>query len=65
MSGDLSRDELVEQGRAVLDWIAEYLENPEQYPVLSQVRPGDIRASLPTSPPHEAESIERILEDFE
>jgi len=65
MSGDLSRDELVEQGRAVLDWIAEYLENPEQYPVLSQVRPGDIHASLPSSPPREAESIERILEDFE
>jgi aromatic-L-amino-acid decarboxylase len=65
MSGDLSRDELVEQGRAVLDWIAEYLEHPEQYPVLAQVRPGEIRASLPASPPREAESIERILEDFE
>src|ERR1043165_4819514 len=65
MNGDLSRDELVEQGRAVLDWIAEYLEHPEQYPVLAQVRPGEIRASLPASPPREAESIERILEDFE
>ena len=61
MSGDLSRDELVEQGRAVLDWIAEYLEHPEQYPVLSQARPGEIRASLPPSPPREAEPIERIL----
>jgi aromatic-L-amino-acid decarboxylase len=65
MSGDLSRDELVEQGRAVLDWIAEYLEHPEQYPVLAQVRPGEIRASLPASPPREAESLERILADFE
>lgn len=65
MSGDLSRDELVEQGRAVLDWIAEYLEHPEQYPVLAQVRPGEIRASLAASPPREAESLERILADFE
>src|SRR5512143_70126 len=65
MSGDRSRDELVEQGRAVLDWIAEYLEHPEQYPVLAQVRPGEIRASLPASPPREAESLERILADFE
>jgi aromatic-L-amino-acid decarboxylase len=65
MSGDLSRDELVEQGRAVLDWIAEYLEHPEQYPVLSRVRPGEIRASLPASPPRDAEPLERILADFE
>ena len=25
-TGDLPRDELVEHGRAVLDWIADYLE---------------------------------------
>ena len=65
MSGDLSRDELVEQGRSVLDWIAEYLEHPEQYPVLSQAKPGEILASLPPSPPREAEPLERILADFE
>jgi aromatic-L-amino-acid decarboxylase len=65
MSGDLPRDELVEQGRAVLDWIAEYLEHPERYPVLSRARPGEILESLPASPPREAESIERILADFE
>ena len=65
MSGDLSRDELVEQGRSVLDWIAEYLEHPEQYPVLSQAKPGEILALLPPSPPREAEPLERILADFE
>jgi len=65
VSGDLSRDELVEQGRSVLDWIAEYLEHPEQYPVLSQAKPGEILASLPPSPPREAEPLERILADFE
>jgi len=63
--GDLPRQELVSQGRAVLDWIAEYLENPERYPVLSSARPGDIRAALPTSPPARAESLETILGDFE
>ena len=65
MSADLPRDELVEQGRAVLDWIAEYLEHPERYPVLSQVRPGEIRASLAAAPPRDAEPLERILADFE
>lgn len=63
--GDLSRDDLLENGRAVLDWIAEYLENPSRYPVLSTVRPGEIAASLPKSPPREAEPLETILGDFD
>jgi aromatic-L-amino-acid decarboxylase len=63
--GDLSRDELLTNGRAVLDWIADYLEHPEKYPVLSQVKPGDIRASLPPGPPAGPEALDRIIADFE
>jgi aromatic-L-amino-acid decarboxylase len=47
------------------EWIADYLENSEKYPVLSQVRPGEIRKALPASPPLEAESFEEVLSDFE
>ncbi len=65
MTGDLSRDELTEHGRQLLDWIADYLETPERYPVLARVRPGEIRASLPAAPPLVAESLETILDDFE
>ena len=50
-------------GRAVVDWIADYYENVESFPVLSQVQPGDIRASLPSKPPMEGEAFEGILED--
>jgi aromatic-L-amino-acid decarboxylase len=64
MHGDLPHGELLEHGRAALDWVAEYLDNPERYPVLSTAKPGDIRASLPAAPPHEAESREAILGDF-
>jgi aromatic-L-amino-acid decarboxylase len=64
MSGDLSRDQLIGQGRAVLDWIAAYLEHPERFPVLSTARPGDVRRSLPPSPPSTGESLDAILEDF-
>ena len=38
-------------GRAVVDWIADYYQQIEDYPVLSQVQPGEIRAALPTEPP--------------
>ena len=65
MSGDLSREDLLANGRAVLDWIASYLEHPERYPVLSAARPGDVRASLPPSPPAAGEPLPAILADFE
>lgn len=65
MSGDLPREELIARGREILDWIGEYLEHPEKYPVLSQVKPGDIRASLPPSPPASGETLRVILDDFE
>jgi aromatic-L-amino-acid decarboxylase len=65
MTGDLSNDELLERGRAVLDWIAEYFAHPEKYRVLSSARPGDIIAALPAAPPRAGESLEAILADFE
>ena len=63
--GDLPTAELRAHGRAVLDWIAEYLDHPERYPVLSRVVPGEIREMLPASPPEEAEPLEQIFGDFE
>jgi aromatic-L-amino-acid decarboxylase len=62
--GDFSSDDLTEYGRQALDWIAEYLAHPERVPVLSRVKPGDVRASLPASPPHAGESLDTILADF-
>jgi aromatic-L-amino-acid/L-tryptophan decarboxylase len=65
MTGDLPREDLIENGRAVLDWIAAYLEHPERYPVLSASKPGEIKASLPVSPPAAPEPLPDILADFE
>jgi aromatic-L-amino-acid decarboxylase len=65
MSGDLSRDDLTRHGHEILEWIAEYLEHPHKYPVLSRSKPGEIRALLPSSPPSEAEPLKAILDDFE
>jgi len=61
----MSPDEFRKHGHAVIDWIADYLENPEQWPVLSSVRPGDLRAALPKSPPEVGEPMEDILADFQ
>jgi len=57
-------NEFRKHGHDVIDWIADYLENPEQWPVLPDVRPGDLRASLPKSPPARGEPMDAVLSDF-
>ena len=52
-------------GHAVVDWIANYYERIESFPVLSQVKPGQIRASLPPNAPTQGESFEAILADID
>jgi aromatic-L-amino-acid decarboxylase len=53
------------QAHRVADWIADYLDNPERFPVLSRVRPGDIRDALPASAPEHGEDFDAIFSDFE
>ncbi|HST06765.1 MAG TPA: hypothetical protein VLJ83_01250, partial [Gemmatimonadaceae bacterium] len=60
---DMSADEFRRHGHAVIDWIAEYLEAPEKWPVLPAVHPGEIRDALPQAPPEHGESMERIFGD--
>lgn len=65
MRGDLPPDEFATQGHALIEWIERYLREPERYPVLARVQPGDIRRALPAAPPARAEPLERIFADFE
>lgn len=64
-TGDLSTDVFRKHGHELIDWIAAYLDDPARYPVLSQVRPGDTIAALPTSAPARGEDMTDILADFE
>ncbi len=54
-----------EDGAAALEWVASYLERVREYPVLSQVEPGQIRAALPASPPETAEPFSSVLRDLD
>ncbi len=47
----------------MVDLLADYMQNIESYPVLSQVKPGDIYSSFPQHPPHAGESFEDVLND--
>lgn len=59
----MSPEEFRKQGKLMIDWIADYYENIEKYPVLSQVQPGDIKTKLPQSAPTESEPMEQIMAD--
>ena len=61
----MSNDEFRRAGHEVIDWIADYWENVETMPVLSQVEPGDLRAALPAEPPAKAEDWSDILSDVD
>ena len=58
-------EEFRKQGYEVVDWIADYYQRIESFPVMSQVKPGEIRASLPKEAPAQPESFECILRDIE
>lgn len=58
-------EEFRRYGHQLIDWIADYQQNVESYPVMSQVKPGDIRAMMPPSPPEQGEPMEAILADVD
>lgn len=49
----------------LVDWMADYLEHIEDYPVKSQVRPKDILKQLPEAAPESGEVFEQIFADFQ
>jgi aromatic-L-amino-acid decarboxylase len=58
-------DDFRTHGHELVDWIAEYLEHSEKYPVLARVKPGEIAAALPDHAPEQGEPFEAIMKDFE
>jgi aromatic-L-amino-acid decarboxylase len=54
-----------EDGAAALEWAARYLERVDELPVLAQVRPGELSARLPASPPERAEPFAAVLRDLD
>ena len=62
----MTPEDFRQNGYALIDWIAQYMEGIEQYPVSNpQIRPGDVRASLPPHPPTEIEPFANVIADLD
>ena len=61
----MTPDEFRKFGHRLIDWIADYREGVAERPVMSRVRPGDVKAQLPAEAPQQAESFDSILADVE
>jgi len=60
----MSPEEFRAAAHEAVDWIADYLRDIRDLPVLPDVRPGDVTSRLPVSAPEQGESFGQILNDF-
>lgn len=58
-------DDFKAHARALVDWIADCMRRVESLPVLSRLRPGEVRSRLAPHPPEHPESFDRVLADLE
>ncbi|KAH6776705.1 Pyridoxal phosphate transferases superfamily protein [Perilla frutescens var. hirtella] len=61
----LEPEEFRRQAHLVIDFLADYYKNVENYPVRSKVGPGYLKERIPKSAPFEPEPIEDILRDVQ
>lgn len=60
----MKTDDFRQHAHALVDWMADYLDGIENYPVRSQVKPGEIQAKISRTPPLQGTDFEYIFEDF-
>eukprot|EP00095_Tigriopus_kingsejongensis_P010576 snap_masked-scaffold1137_size60140-processed-gene-0.11 protein:Tk10576 transcript:snap_masked-scaffold1137_size60140-processed-gene-0.11-mRNA-1 annotation:"aromatic-l-amino-acid decarboxylase" len=60
-----SAQEFREFGRAMIDYVADYLENIRERPVLSKVHPGYLKELIPDEAPNAPEQWKDVMSDIE
>ncbi|MDW7650200.1 MAG: aminotransferase class I/II-fold pyridoxal phosphate-dependent enzyme [Bacillota bacterium] len=60
----MDRETFRKFGYEFVDWVADYFENVDNFPVRSKAVPGEILERLPLNPPMDGEPMENIFTDF-
>ena len=63
--GDMPTDDFRRYGYEIVDRLADYFERIEEFPVLSQIRPDDVKNALPAAAPEFGESFDAVLADVD
>uniref|UniRef100_A0A1I8II82 Aromatic-L-amino-acid decarboxylase n=1 Tax=Macrostomum lignano TaxID=282301 RepID=A0A1I8II82_9PLAT len=61
----MDREEFRRQGKAMVDFIADYFASFRQRQVVPDVRPGYLRPLIPAEPPQAGEPFENVMADLE
>lgn len=61
----MNPEEFRKFGHQLIDWIADYRAHVADLPVRSRLKPGEVRAQLPVTPPQQGEPFEGIFDDLE
>jgi aromatic-L-amino-acid decarboxylase len=60
----MDSSEFRKRAHELADWMADYFEQIEEYPVKSKALPGDIYKQLPENPPQNKESFDQMMDDL-
>lgn len=63
--GDMPKEDFRRFGREIVDWIADYFDHIEEFPVLSQVEPNWLKEVLPKTPPGSGEDFGTVFRDVD
>jgi aromatic-L-amino-acid decarboxylase len=58
-------DDFRKHAHELVEWMSDYMENVGNYPVKSQVKPGDIFSRIPELPPQKPESFTSLMKDVD
>ena len=61
----MSPDEFRRHGYAMVDWVADYMSQVEDLPIIPPVEPGEIRAMLPAAAPEHPEDFADVISDLD
>lgn len=64
MKLDPTTTEFREAAHKAVDWIADYFENIDSFPVLSSVQPGDIAKQFADAPSDEGKPYDALMQEF-
>ncbi|MGI8495504.1 MAG: pyridoxal phosphate-dependent decarboxylase family protein, partial [Pyrinomonadaceae bacterium] len=63
--GDMKKEDFRQRGYELIDWISNYFERLEDFPVLSNNQPDELKNALPESAPETGEDFGAIFADVE